>query len=214
MSDSLPERNGVGAYYCDLMHLLEDEGYEATLLCPSEERPTIFQFPLPGDSTQRIWIPSFFRFRKVMKAVKPRAIIAATPGPYGLLGAWWSRRLGAKFIVGFHTHFSGVTDLYNSRFLRAVSRFYFNIADKILFRYGDLVLANSESMVELAESLAAKASHAIFSTKRHVNAVTDQMVGSMRAWSDADGLVTAFGDAEAAQARKRYLEARGAGKRG
>lgn len=156
VSDSLPERNGVGAYYCDLVHLLEDEGYEATLLCPSEERPTLLKFPLPGDSTQRIWIPSLFRFRKVMRAVKPEAIIAATPGPYGLLGAWWARRLGAKFIVGFHTHFSGVTDVYSNRFLRAFSRFYFNIADKILFRYGDLVLANSESMLDLAKRLGAR----------------------------------------------------------
>lgn len=57
----------------------------------------------------------------------------------------------------------------------------------------------------LAESLAKKASHAIFSTKRHVNAVTDQMVGTMRSWSDADGLVTAFGDEEAAKARSAYL---------
>lgn len=58
---------------------------------------------------------------------------------------------------------------------------------------------------ELARSLAAKSSHAIFSTKRHVNAVTDQMVGTMRSWSDADGLVTAFSDPEAAAIRKRYL---------
>lgn len=156
VSDSLPERNGVGAYYYDLLRLLEDEGYEATLLCPSEDRPTIFKFPLPGDATQRVWIPSLFRFRKVMRAVKPEAIVAATPGPYGLLGAWWSRRLGAKFIVGFHTHFSGVTDVYSNRFLRAISRFYFNIADKILFRTGDLVLANSESMVDLAKRLGAR----------------------------------------------------------
>lgn len=61
----------------------------------------------------------------------------------------------------------------------------------------------------LAESLAKKASHAIFSTKRHVNAVTDQMVGSMRSWSDADGLVTAFADAECAEARREYLRSRG-----
>ncbi len=62
---------------------------------------------------------------------------------------------------------------------------------------------------ELAESVAAKASHAIFSTKRHVNAVTDQMVGTMRSWSDADGLVTAMGDEECAQARRAYMKGRG-----
>ncbi len=156
VSDSLPERNGVGAYYRDLLDQLEANGYEATLLCPSEDRPTLFKFPLPGDSTQRVWIPSIFRFRRVMRRVRPQNIIAATPGPYGLLGCFWSRRLDAKLIVGFHTHFSGVTDLYNNRFLRTFSRFYFGIADKILFRYGDVVLANSEGMVDLARNLGAK----------------------------------------------------------
>jgi hypothetical protein len=34
------------------------------------------------------------------------------------------------------------------------------------------------------------------------------MVGTMRSWSDADGLVTAFGDAECAEARRAYLERR------
>jgi enoyl-CoA hydratase/carnithine racemase len=61
---------------------------------------------------------------------------------------------------------------------------------------------------ELAVSIAAKAGHAIFSTKRHVNAVTDQMVGTMRSFADADGLVTAFNDAECADARSAYLAAR------
>ncbi len=61
---------------------------------------------------------------------------------------------------------------------------------------------------ELAESISRKASLAIFSTKRHVNAVTDQMVGTMRSWSDADGLATALVDEECAQARRDYLESR------
>ncbi len=156
VSDSLPERNGVGAYYWDLLGLLENAGCDATMLCPSEKRPALLRFPLPGDPTQRIWIPSLSRFRRVMKQYRPRTIIVATPGPYGLLGAWWARRLGARLVVGFHTHFSGVTDLYRNRFLRAFSRFYFSIADRILFRYGDLVLANSEAMVDLARSLGAR----------------------------------------------------------
>jgi enoyl-CoA hydratase/carnithine racemase len=60
----------------------------------------------------------------------------------------------------------------------------------------------------LARALAAKASHALFSTKRHVNAVTAQMVGAMRSWSDADGLVAALSDPECAEARRAYLKAR------
>ena len=46
---------------------------------------------------------------------------------------------------------------------------------------------------------------ALFSTKRHVNAVTEQMVGTMRSWSDADGLVVGLGDAECIAAREAYL---------
>ena len=59
---------------------------------------------------------------------------------------------------------------------------------------------------ELALQLAGKAAHALLATKRHVNAVTEQMVGTMRSWSDADGLVVALSDEECAEARERYLE--------
>jgi enoyl-CoA hydratase/carnithine racemase len=65
-----------------------------------------------------------------------------------------------------------------------------------------------EEALDLARTVAAKAAHAASSTKRHVNAVTAQMVGTGRSWSDADGLVTAFNDPECAEARRRYLERR------
>ncbi|UCD69780.1 MAG: enoyl-CoA hydratase/isomerase family protein [Betaproteobacteria bacterium] len=63
------------------------------------------------------------------------------------------------------------------------------------------------SVHALAQSLASKASHTLVSTKRHVNAVTDQMVGTMRSWSDSDGFVTALADAECTAARRKYLRA-------
>jgi enoyl-CoA hydratase/carnithine racemase len=66
----------------------------------------------------------------------------------------------------------------------------------------------ASSVESLARELAAKATHALVSTKRHVNAVTEQMVGTARSWSDADGLVTALGDRECGDARRAYLEAR------
>ncbi len=156
VSDSLPERNGVGAYYQDLVDQLADHGYQTEFLCPRGQRGEYLKFPLPGDSTQRIWIPSPRRFRAVMRGLQPETVVVATPGPYGLLGCWWANRLDAKLVIGFHTHFSGVTDLYHNPFLRAFSRFWFGLADKILFRYGDLVLANSQGMVDLAYRLGAK----------------------------------------------------------
>ena len=91
-----------------------------------------------------------------MRSVKPDTVIVATPGPFGLLGAWWARRLGARLVVGFHTNYAGVTDLYQNRFLRRLSRFYFDLTDKILLRSADLVLGNSLAMLDLANSLGAK----------------------------------------------------------
>lgn len=63
----------------------------------------------------------------------------------------------------------------------------------------------------LAETLASKPGHALFSTKRHVNAVTAQMVGTSRSWSDADGLLTGLSDAECEMARQDYLRKRRGG---
>lgn len=66
----------------------------------------------------------------------------------------------------------------------------------------------SKTVQDLAESLCEKASLTLLATKRHVNAVTDQMVGTMRSWSDADGLAIALQDEDCADARRRYLTRR------
>lgn len=58
---------------------------------------------------------------------------------------------------------------------------------------------------ELAAELADKPKLALLATKRHTNAVTEQMVGTMRSWADADGLLAARSDAEAGEAAERYL---------
>lgn len=155
VSDALPERNGVGAYYKDLLDQLHGLGYTTTFLCPNPEKWQLLKFPLPGDPTQTVYLPSPIRFHRAMRSIRPGAVVVGTPGPFGLLGTFWAKRLDARLIVGFHTHFSSVTNLYSNRWLRGFSRFYFNIADSVLFRYGDQILANSDQMVELASSLGA-----------------------------------------------------------
>lgn len=59
---------------------------------------------------------------------------------------------------------------------------------------------------ELAETVASRPRAAVLATKRHVNAVTDQMVGTGRSWSDADGLTAALRDPEGRASRDAYLE--------
>ena len=59
---------------------------------------------------------------------------------------------------------------------------------------------------ELAEAVASRPRAAVLATKRHVNAVTDQMVGTGRSWSDADGLTAALRDPEGRASREAYME--------
>ena len=61
----------------------------------------------------------------------------------------------------------------------------------------------------LAAQVAAKPAMPVIATKRHVNAVTAQMVGTVRAWSDADGLVGGLLDPECGAARQDYIKGRG-----
>ena len=58
----------------------------------------------------------------------------------------------------------------------------------------------------LAEAVASRPRVATLATKAHTNAVTSQMVGTVRSWSDADGLGTAMRDHEARGSRAAYLE--------
>jgi enoyl-CoA hydratase/carnithine racemase len=61
---------------------------------------------------------------------------------------------------------------------------------------------------ELASRVARMPTFPVWATKRHVDAVTRQAVGTDRAWGDADSLVSAMLDAECAAARDNYLRGR------
>lgn len=65
--------------------------------------------------------------------------------------------------------------------------------------------ALDEAVESLAASLASKATYALLATKRHVNAVTSQMVGLDRAWADADSLVAGLRDPEGRQKQSEYI---------
>jgi|TARA_B100000745_G_scaffold286578_1_gene222625 enoyl-CoA hydratase/carnithine racemase len=66
--------------------------------------------------------------------------------------------------------------------------------------------ALDSAIEEMAEAVASRPRVAVLATKRHVNAVTDQMVGTGRSWSDADGLTAALRDPEGRASRAAYLE--------
>ncbi|HVA42490.1 MAG TPA: enoyl-CoA hydratase/isomerase family protein [Acidimicrobiales bacterium] len=61
---------------------------------------------------------------------------------------------------------------------------------------------------ELVSQLLARSSLTLRATKAHVNAVTEGMVGTARAWNDADSLVSAQRDPESREVAAAYLESR------
>ena len=64
---------------------------------------------------------------------------------------------------------------------------------------------------ELVGVLVGKSALTLTATKRHTNAVTEGMVGTARAWNDADSLVTALRDPESRAAGAAYLNGLGRG---
>lgn len=63
-----------------------------------------------------------------------------------------------------------------------------------------------DAVESLAEAVASRPRAAVLATKRHTNAVTEQMVGLSRSWSDADGLSVALRDPESRAAQEAYVE--------
>ena len=158
ISDAAPERNGVGAYYFDMVDHLRDHVEQVDLISPhyaSRAWHGAITFPMPGDATQKICLPPYRRISRHIRQMAPQIIIVPTPGPYGMLGIPLAKRLNARLIIGFHTHYEKLTGLYWSRLVGSVTRSYFNVCNHLLFRHGDLVLANSQDMADIAKTMGA-----------------------------------------------------------
>ncbi len=71
------------------------------------------------------------------------------------------------------------------------------------------VVADEEldrAVEEIVSELLDRPRLPLYQTKRAIDAVTAQMVGTDRAFADADALVSAIGDDESRDAARRYLE--------
>lgn len=159
ISDAAPERNGVGAYYRDLIEHLRDHVERVEIFCPAQT-PSIWRgqlsFPLPGDSSQSVSIPPLGELSRRVRELAPHIVIVPTPGPYGLLGMHLAMRQGAGMVVGFHTHYERLSGLYWSRIFAGISRRYLKLSNQLLFRNAATVLANSPEMVAVAQAIGAR----------------------------------------------------------
>lgn len=160
LSDAKPERNGVGSYYADLVEQLQDKVESAVLLHPGNQSSPGYKYlsaPMPGDRTQRISVPRPAHLWKAVRKFKPSVIIVPTPGPFGLAGLLIARKLNIPMIVGFHTHYEALATLYWQNRFGSVCQRYLGWCNRLLFRHGAAVLANSPDMLRQAIDGGARA---------------------------------------------------------
>lgn len=159
MSDAAPDRNGVGSYYADLVKQLQGRVGEAVLFHPAHHASPSYRYlnaPLPGDRTQRISIPRPGYLWRAVRAMKPTVVIVPTPGPFGLAGLLIARSLNIPLIVGFHTNYEALAKLYWQNRFGSICQWYLNWCNRLLFRHGALVLANSPEMLRQAVAIGAQ----------------------------------------------------------
>lgn len=160
VSDAAPERNGVGTYHRDLATHLRRSVGRVELLCPEygdAPLPQWLSVPLPGDSTQRLGLPSPIELKRRLVEVRPHAVVVATPGVHGLLGARYAGALGARLVYVMHTHYENLTKLYWRGLMRPVNQAYLRTANRHLLQRADCVAGVSEEMRALAEAGGAAA---------------------------------------------------------
>jgi len=156
-SDSVPERNGAGAYYHDLAEQLGPEIGGIELFQPIGKHPLLkYAIPLPGDSTQKIITPNIPRLWKQYKAFKPHLVVAVTPGPFGVIGMILAKRAKVGFISAFHTDFEFLIKLYGDTAFFRFAVWYMEQTNRILIKRSATVLVNNDDLIPTVERLGAK----------------------------------------------------------
>ncbi|MDZ7831449.1 MAG: glycosyltransferase [Desulfobacterales bacterium] len=150
LSDAIASRNGVGSYYADLVDHLADYIDHAELLSPGaapEAYAHELTFPLPGDPTQRLYLPKVGWIWQRIKSVCPDVIVIPTPGPYGLIGLAIARYLSIPLCAGYHTQYDKLTDIYWTSVFSGFSRFYMKSLNWMFFKSSAVVVGNSGEMI-------------------------------------------------------------------
>jgi glycosyltransferase involved in cell wall biosynthesis len=157
VSDAIPQRNGVGTYYHDLLAHLADQVGQIGLITPATPGiPHWWEGPMPGDATQSIALPSPAALQTAITDQTPDVIVAATPGPYGVIATHIARRLGMPLIAGLHTDFESIAGLYFGPVRGRLNRLLMRWVNRYMFSRAAAVVGNATAMQRLARARGAR----------------------------------------------------------
>lgn len=155
-SDALPERNGVGAYYHDLLPQLSKHVEAVEVFQPLDmERPPFLSWPMPGDPSQRLVTPNLARIAQTYKQLNPNIVVSITPGAFGLLGLWHAKNNNLPFISAFHTDFEQLARIYWNPAYRKFVNAFLNTLNRILCAQSESVLVNNSGLIDDVRTLGA-----------------------------------------------------------
>jgi glycosyltransferase involved in cell wall biosynthesis len=160
LSDAIPGRNGVGTYYDDLVANLRGHVGAVELFAPPAGPDPDYRglrLRMPGDPTQQLYLPSPAHLNEQLRAFRPDVVVAATPWLYGVLSIFMARRLGAAVCIGYHTQIDRLLEMYWERFgMGGLAQRLVAMWDRILFRFGDVVLVHNQGLVAEARDGGAR----------------------------------------------------------
>jgi len=155
-SDALPERNGTGAYYHDLLAHLRPHVAAAAVIQPAARaRGRRLALRMPGDATQELVVPNVARIRRELRELQPNLIVTVTPGAFGLLGLREARRRGCGFVSAYHTDFEGLSALYWGRLRARLIQGVMDRVNRFISRRSGTVIGHSDGLRERLEGLGA-----------------------------------------------------------
>ena len=157
--DAIKGRNGVGAYFQDLVSHLEDRVERVELVQPCLEDPHPCQgasMPIPGDPTQRLFFPNVRELSALIWAMRPHVIVIPGPGIFSMVGYWIARKWGIPVCVTFQTDYNRLVELYWGKRLARLAGGFLNWVNRTLFQGSDTAATICESMIAQARAAGAR----------------------------------------------------------
>ncbi|MCK5873322.1 MAG: glycosyltransferase [Alcanivoracaceae bacterium] len=162
--DAIQGRNGVGTYFQDLVAQLRDRVEQVELVSPRLDEPHPCQgasLPMPGDPTQRLFLPKMRELTQFFIAMKPHVIVIPGPGIFSFAASWIAARLGIPVCVTHQTDYNSLVNLYWRGAFAGVARFLLAWLNRWMFRRAASVATISDPMLEQLRALGIVNPHLV-----------------------------------------------------